>query len=592
MLMAPATDEDTKRLFEGLDYLGKPSEISAVGGQDISAGVQGLPAAGGPGGMQGFAGGPGGPSGVSGGQATPDIAGFVQKILGKVGEQKGQPGVGPASGFPEGGDPLRQEIATGGAPPSDVFNPDIIGGGPDLSALLEQFPGAGKALMGEIGAGGAPPSDVFNPGEIGGSVGGSAAGSLAGMAVGPLLSYLGRLATKDSSPEMQAAISGLTQALAPAAAPAAAGAVSGAAAGTGALTGAAGGLAAAGPGLIAAAPIAAMMIATSINSMLTQQAMAGQLQDRFKGLSSSLPGHISNIQKAPQLLEQLNSASTPEQATDIYRQLEKISQDFEQSGIENFLKSGSTSVTGPSGQGSLSAGFEQGPEIYKQLSPFLQAMDVGRMRATDIAARGGKPIEGARSIYDYGFSGGGPEFSEAIRPGSTNPGGELMQFLLGLGVAPNTSDVVPQSIAPEELAAGQPGAAVRTFAGIAPSNTTPVSLQDMTKSFSPGGANWGRIEPGSGGAQYIQTNYGLVDRNLFDQLAAIQPGNYEQGLAELWKPYGGGNIGLERYGFGTGGMPPTSPLAGQIGALIGGGGAGTGLAEGMLSEEERRRLGQ
>ena len=101
--MAVGLDDDKKRLFEGVDYLGKPSEIGQTGTSDIPAGTTGLPAPSAPGGMAGFAGGPGRAPGPAGGQAD-NIAAAIKKMLGG----KAEPGEGEIGGrMPTQGGPTR-----------------------------------------------------------------------------------------------------------------------------------------------------------------------------------------------------------------------------------------------------------------------------------------------------------------------------------------------------------------------------------------------------------------------------------------------------------------------------------------------------
>jgi hypothetical protein len=550
------------------DYLGKSIDVQLGGtsGFDVMAGPPAAPSSAG-GGTSGFMGG-GGPASASGPQGTPDIARFIQQILGKVGqgEQKGQ---GGTSGF---------DFANM-APFS--ISPDVLSG---LSGGSAGSFDLANAVPFDARAGLLSQEGMVAPS-------GSTAGSLAGMAIGPLLSILSSMATQDASPEMRAAISGLIQAVSPALAPAAAGAVSGIAAGTGALSGAAGSLAAAGPGLIASAPMAAMMISTSINDMLTKQAMAGQLEDRFKNLQQNLPGHIAALQKAPALLQQLEGVTDPAQAAQIYRQVEAIQKDFDASGMEDFLQHGYTTL-GRTGYGDVSAGGQQFRDIFASLTPYMQAMDMARIRATDIAARGGQPIPGARPIYDYGFNLGSPAFMEAARPGSTTPGrgpvNQLLGTLYGAGEGGFAAPYTPGervSVTPE----------LATFLGLDPS-LVGGTIGDLTNFIYPGSNRWEQFEPGSAAAKYMPSNYGVVNREIFGALQGIQPGNYEQGLAEIYGKYGGAHPGLSQWGFGTGGMAADQARTQLVQrALDASGGSsfpgGAFGPTGALSEEDRRRLG-
>mgnify|MGYP001565144904 FL=1 len=140
--------------------------------------------------------------GPSGGPVTPGGGAVTSIAPGTPGDVRGG---GPMTG-PGGASPITQAIrvadlvrrAAGlipeGAPGSFEMSPetraafeaqrageraDLTGGGREAAA---GFPVAGPALIGEIGAGGAPPSDVFNPNIIGGGGGAEGAGGAASWA--------------------------------------------------------------------------------------------------------------------------------------------------------------------------------------------------------------------------------------------------------------------------------------------------------------------------------------------------------------------------------------------------------------------------
>ena len=90
---------------------------------------------------------------------------------------------------------------------------------------------------------------------------------------------------------------------------------------------------------------------------------------------------------------------------------------------------------------------------------------------------------------------------------------------------------------------------------------------------------------GEAARAYDASRLALVDqvRDLAFFRCGIEAGlrsMFQQGGWQSSNPY-----------FNRAGQPP-SPLSAQINAMIGGGAAGTGLAEGLLPEEERRRLSQ
>jgi hypothetical protein len=224
--------------------------------------------------------------------------------------------------------------------------------------------------------------------------------------------------------------------------------------------------------------------------------------------------------------------------------------------MEDFLQQGRTSVTGPSGQGSLEAGFAQGPEIMAALAPYLQALDLGRLRATDVAASGGQPIAGARPIYDYAYSLGSPAFAEQARPASSTPQAGQLSALL-----PQLFGTQTGWQASEESLAGPVTAQTKAFAGLPPEWQG--SIEDVQKYLAPGGAGYGRVEQGNANATYIPTNYGVANQDIFKALQGIQPGNYEQGLAQLFGQYGGQAPGLDALGFGQ--PAGAAPGAGEPG---------------------------
>ncbi len=518
------------------------------------------------------------------------MTGAIQKLLGKMGQGAGED-LGTRGSV--GGEDQTQ---TENQSLSDRLRGGDLGGLPsfDFGQMVGTPSTYGGAIMAEGGAEGLRGLGQMTPGGFGaegaampvGTDMSGAAGSIAGMAIGPLLSYLGNMATSDASPEVQAAISGLLQAASPAIAPAAAGAVSGIASGAGALSGAAGGLAAAGPGLIASAPMAAMIIGTSINNMLEQSKLAGQLTDRFGNLQQNLPGHIANLQRVPQLVQQLDSVTDPQQAAALYKQLEQIQTDFDSSGMEDFLQHGITSVTGPSGQGSMSAAFPEGPKIMESLKPFGQMLDYGRLRAQDIAARGGVNIENPRNITDYALSLGGKDFGEAFRPAALLGSGETGQGslldLLQLGhSAARGMDVDPNA------QVAQPTMDLLNRLGLTGSGYT---NQDIINYLNAGGA--GMMDTLKNDYDILGSAYsggiGKVDKNIMAQLQGLQPGQYEQGLRDLYTK--GGYTSGNPF-FSAGGAPQQQAAQTAQGGMNALGGGGTGAFDAMLSDEQKRAMG-
>jgi hypothetical protein len=155
---------------------------------------------------------------------------------------------------------------------------------------------------------------------------------------------------------------------------------------------------------------------------------AARTGKQYEGLMGQLPHQIQSFQQdVPSMLAQLEGAS-PEQALQIFNQLQQIQGTFGGSGMENFLRQGETgSQYGDFAKG-ISAKFPQSQEVNQALQPFLGALSLGRIRAQDIAQAGGMtdprfftPEQAAMSLGQELYSS-----SEAGSPGawSTRPTNE------------------------------------------------------------------------------------------------------------------------------------------------------------------------
>lgn len=161
-------------------------------------------------------------------------------------------------------------------------------------------------------------------------------------------------------------------------------------AGAGSATAGAGaGLAAAAPALWIAAPyLAATLVKAFTSDRDDQQAMfnAKSNMRRFMG---NMNDTFVNWNQMPNLLKQLNNA-TPEQARQIYDQIQKVQDQFGGSGMEQFLATGGTGSSPGSGFADIE--FPAGPKIMEGFRPQMTMADIGRLRAIDQMARAGVDV--------------------------------------------------------------------------------------------------------------------------------------------------------------------------------------------------------
>ncbi len=303
---------------------------------------------------------------------------------------------------------------------------------------------------------------------------------------------------------------------------------------------------------------------------------------------------ISQIQGIPDIASRLTSASTPEETAAILKQLNTLQDQYQAGGWESHQKSGVTTVKGvgdESGGAGMGADLSGVQQALDQMNPYFHTMDLTRLRAQDALSKAGwtpeqiqaqtgryvSPQEWAMQLNAQNYTGTGrsqpmyqdfnPTFNSQFRPDVSGPGFRETQMA--------RAGVTNDSQLNDLLAAMQnPGAEMATVGG-----------------YDPRAINAAQSSQGD----FMGTPYGTVNRSMYDQLAGIAPGNLEQGLMQYLQPYGGVNPGMMQMGFGQGLRAP-SPVAAQINAMIGAGGgrgdAGTGLNEGLIPEEERRRLGQ
>jgi hypothetical protein len=214
-----------------------------------------------------------------------------------------------------------------------------------------------------------------------------AAGLYGGVA--PIVNALGGVAGTQL-PTLTSALSALAAKLGVTGGTTAAGAAAPAATGA-----AAGSAAALGPIAMAAGPYIVGKLFEMGVEMTEGKEQAARTGKQFSKLMGDLPHQAKSIMgTAPDLLSKLDTAN-PEEAARIFDQLQGIQGQFGGSGMENFLRQGETgSQYGDFAKG-VSAKFPESQNVYKALQPGLGALSLGRIRAQDIAQRGGVNIPGA-----------------------------------------------------------------------------------------------------------------------------------------------------------------------------------------------------
>lgn len=153
---------------------------------------------------------------------------------------------------------------------------------------------------------------------------------------------------------------------------------------------------------IAMAPIMAAYLGISISDMIQGPKDAKALEQKAKNTFARFPEQLANLQSSTGLLRALDTAS-PQQAAQIYDQLSNIMTGYRESGMENVLERGriqsNTKTLG--GPETISVPFKEAPALYKRITPYLQAITYGQLRAQDAAARGGVSVSKPRSAAEY-----------------------------------------------------------------------------------------------------------------------------------------------------------------------------------------------
>lgn len=270
----------------------------------------------------------------------------------------------------------------------------------------------------------------------------------------------------------------------------------------------AGAAAAAGPAAMVAAPYAIAKLIQAWQAMGPDKANARQLGNRVSNIYGQLPGELSQIQSIPGIIGQMNSNSTPAEAASVLKQLNHVQDQFQTGGWESYQKSGQTGVESV-GPGNMHANLSDVQTALDKMNPYMQLMDVNRIRAQDILGRAGWTPEQIQQ-----------QTGRYIGPQEWAMNLNAQSYKGGSGQVP-----IYQNYNPTFNAAFRP-------AGWQDPNSSP-----------PAGS--------------LYTNFGNVNQSLWDQLTAIKPGNFESGLNQLLNQYGGVNPGMVQMGFGQGMTLPT-----------------------------------
>lgn len=441
-----------------------------------------------------------------------------------------------------------------------------------LKTIMDQISGVsnieGLATTGTSASTGA----TSGLGELGSTIGsgisdfGSSIGSLASSlgagaisaGVGALPSFLGKLAGMND-PYGQLGLQAAGMLGGPIAGGALAGSLGlGAGAGVGGgLAGAGAGAAAGMAGLAAAAPAGVIAIPTMVimaMQMAADKKAMGQLKSRMKGFGIELPNQLQRVQDMGMLGAGIGPDTTPEQAANYFQQLMDTSNNFRESGAENILQSGFSRVSGESRD--FTAEFPQGPELYKQLSPYLNAIEGGKLRSLDVMGNANTPLPGS-------WMNGTTNWDGSWNP-TVNGAEDPMRFAYNFATPEFMSALASPGVASrqESYNAGEGGMMERTVYDPFQSN----AQFDLKNPYASATAE-GQGLPG----QYVNSG-------LYNQMMGLKPGNLESGFNSLFAPYGGFNEAGRGIGLGqprTGVVAPVSASA-PVGAAGNGmtGGAG------------------
>jgi hypothetical protein len=140
---------------------------------------------------------------------------------------------------------------------------------------------------------------------------------------------------------------------------------------------------------IAALPLAATAIADLVTNLQDAARMRASLGD-IRRLMSSVPGSVQAITgETPGLLASLGPQTTPEQALSVLNQINATQRQFQESGVENLLKTGQATPMFALQENMPGVDYPGGPALFNQLQPFLNEENLARVRAEDILGQAG-----------------------------------------------------------------------------------------------------------------------------------------------------------------------------------------------------------
>jgi hypothetical protein len=238
------------------------------------------------------------------------------------------------------------------------------------------------------------------------------------------------------------------------------------------------------------APAALGMLGLSISDMFDTS--ASDFAKNTKELFSSVPGVMQQFNTAPGIYGQLGPGTSVQDAMRIYNELQGLQDTFQNTGIENLFKAGGlttgeNTTWGMGETNNYSATLPGAVQMYQSLLPAGLGIGIGRMRAADIIGRA--------TGQKYGLD----PLSYAMSFGGSPTLGQYQQF-------GNATNPFMEALNP----------ALQTYYE-SDFYDNPQGLTDARAAVEAARA------PGS----------------LYAQIMGLQPGNYEQGLANLLAPYGG-----------------------------------------------------
>lgn len=256
-------------------------------------------------------------------------------------------------------------------------------------------------------------------------------------------------------------------------------------------------------------PYVVAKLIQAAQAMGPDKANARQLGIRMEDIYGQLPGELQTLQGIPGIAGQLSADSTPEQTADILKQMNAMQDQYQAGGWESHQKTGETQVQSV-GEGTMGADVSGVQSALDRMNPYMQMMDLTRLRAQDSLSRAGWTPE-------------------------------QIQAQTG------------RYISPQEWAMNLNSQTPRTsYPGFNPTFNAAIRPENMRVGMNEGAFEYG---PSLQQLGYTQNKFGISPTALLQQVEGIAPGNLEQGLMQLLSGYGGVNPGMMQMGFGQGLRP-------------------------------------